>query len=42
MINAQVAAQTLGFAWLAVGVVVLGVLVATGRTPVLSTEDRSS
>jgi amino acid transporter len=42
VINAQVAAQTLGFAWLAVGVVLLGVLVATGRTPVLSTEDRSS
>jgi amino acid transporter len=42
VINAQVAAQTLGFAWLAVGVVVLGVLVATGRTPVLSTEDRPS
>ncbi len=31
VINAQVAAQTLGFVWLAIGVVVLAVLVATGR-----------
>ena len=36
VINAKVAAQTLGFIWLAVGVVLLIVLRATGRTPDLS------
>jgi amino acid transporter len=33
VINAQVAAQTLGFVWLVLGIVVLGVLLATGRRP---------
>ncbi|MHA6621229.1 APC family permease [Pseudonocardia sp. DLS-67] len=33
VVNAQVAAQTLGFAWLLVGLVLLGVVVATGRRP---------
>ncbi len=36
VINAQVAAQTLGFVWLAIGVVLLVVLIATGRRPDLS------
>ncbi|HLN77772.1 MAG TPA: APC family permease [Nocardioidaceae bacterium] len=36
VINAQVAAQTLGFVWLAIGVVLLVVLIATGRRPELS------
>lgn len=36
VINAKVAAQTLGFIWLAIGVVVLVVLLATGRRPDLS------
>jgi len=42
MINAQVAAQTLGFAWLAVGAAVLAVLLITGRRPAIATDDRSS
>jgi amino acid transporter len=33
VVNAQVAAQTLGFAWLIAGAVVLAVLLATGRRP---------
>ena len=37
--NAQVAAQELGFVWLAVGVGVLVFLVATGRKPELTSED---
>ena len=36
MINANVAAQTLGFVWLGIGVVVLIVLYATGRRPRLT------
>jgi amino acid transporter len=36
VVNAQVAAQTLGFAWLVVGLVLLGVLLATGRRPDLA------
>lgn len=36
VINAQVAAQTLGFAWLVVGVVVLAVLLFTGRRPAMA------
>jgi amino acid transporter len=36
VINAKVAAQTLGFIWLAIGVVLLVVLLATGRKPDLS------
>src|SRR3954454_6665718 len=39
VINAQVAAQTLGFIWLAIGLLVLGVLLATGRKPELSAEE---
>jgi amino acid transporter len=39
VINAQVAAQTLGFIWLAVGVVLLLVLKATGREAELSAEE---
>ena len=39
VINAQVAAQTLGFTWLAIGVVLLLVLVATGRKPELKAEE---
>jgi amino acid transporter len=37
VVNAQVAAQRLGFVWLALGVVVLMVLVLTGRRPTLVT-----
>jgi hypothetical protein len=37
VINANVAAQRLGFAWLAVGVVVLMLLMLTGRSPRLAT-----
>jgi amino acid transporter len=40
VVNAQVAAQTLGFVWLLVGVVVLVVLLVTGRRPELA-EDRA-
>lgn len=36
VVNAKVAAQTLGFVWLAIGVVVLLRLVLTGRKPVLA------
>ena len=36
VINAQVAAQTLGFVWLLIGVVLLVVLLATGRKPEMS------
>lgn len=36
VINAQVAAQTLGFVWLGIGVAVLIGLMATGRRPELS------
>ncbi len=39
VVNAQVAAQTLGFVWLAVGVAVLVFLVATGRKPELRSEE---
>jgi amino acid transporter len=39
VVNAQVAAQTLGFIWLAVGVVLLVVLLATGRKPELKAEE---
>ncbi|WP_431898261.1 APC family permease [Nonomuraea sp. bgisy101] len=38
VINASVAAQTLGFAWLAVGLVVLIVTYAIGRKPTLPSE----
>ncbi|XVV15609.1 hypothetical protein ACQP2X_15060 [Actinoplanes sp. CA-131856] len=36
MINADVAAQTLGFAWLGIGVIVLIVFYLTGRRPTLA------
>lgn len=36
VINAKVAAQVLGFAWLGVGVIVLIVFYLTGRRPALS------
>jgi hypothetical protein len=39
IINAQVAAQRLGFVWLAVGVAILVFLLATGRKPELRAED---
>ena len=39
VINANVAAQTLGFVWFGIGAVLLVVLVATGRKPELRTED---
>ena len=38
VVNADVAAQRLGFAWLGIGVVVLVVLLATGRRPAMATE----
>ena len=37
--NAQVAAQELGFVWLAIGVALLVFLVATGRKPELKAEE---
>jgi amino acid transporter len=40
IVNAQLAAQTLGFAWLVVGIVVLAVLMITGRKPTMVVEDR--
>lgn len=39
VINAKVAAQTLGFVWLTIGVVLLVVLLSTGRKPDLSAVD---
>jgi amino acid transporter len=39
VVNADVAAQKLGFVWLAIGVVLLVFLVATGRRPNLSMQD---
>jgi amino acid transporter len=36
VVNAQVAAQTLGFAWLVLGIVVLVVLLVTGRRPTMT------
>ncbi|WNV77149.1 APC family permease [Geodermatophilus sp. DSM 44513] len=40
VVNAQVTAQTLGFAWLGTGLLVLAFLVATGRRPELRTRER--
>jgi amino acid transporter len=39
IVNAQLAAQTLGFAWLVVGIVVLAVLMIAGRKPTMAVED---
>ncbi|SOE03038.1 APC family permease [Blastococcus haudaquaticus] len=39
VVNADVAAQTLGFTWLGIGVVLLVVLLATGRKPELRAEE---
>jgi amino acid transporter len=39
VVNAQVAAQTLGFVWLGIGVVLLVFLLATGRRPELRAEE---
>jgi hypothetical protein len=39
VVHAQVAAQTLGFVWLVVGLVVLGVLLVRGRRPDLAVAD---
>jgi amino acid transporter len=39
VVNAQVAAQTLGFIWFGIGVVLLVVLMVTGREPELSAEE---
>ena len=41
VINAKVAAQTLGFIWLGIGVVLLVFLLATGRKPDLSAIDHA-
>ena len=41
VINAKVTAQTLGFLWLGIGVVLLVVLLATGRKPDLSAIDHT-
>ena len=41
VVNAQVAAQTLGFVWLGIGVVILIGLIATGRRPQLSVIDHA-
>lgn len=38
VVNAQVAAQTLGFVWLVIGIVAMVVLLVTGRRPELATE----
>ena len=39
LVNAQLAAQTAGLVWLVVGLVLMGVLVATGRKPEIRTEE---
>jgi len=39
VVNANVAAQTLGFVWLGIGVAILIGLIATGRRPDLSVID---
>lgn len=38
--NAQVAAQELGFVWLVIGLVLMGVLIATGRKPEIRAEEK--
>jgi amino acid transporter len=42
VINADVAAQTLGFVWLGIGVVLLVILVATGRRPSLTFDENEA
>lgn len=42
VVNADVAAQRLGFVWLAIGVVLLAVLLATGRRPDLNLDDTAT
>jgi hypothetical protein len=39
VVNAQVTAQRLGFIWLVIGLVLMGVLLATGRKPELKAEE---
>jgi len=39
VVNANVAAQTLGFVWLAIGAVLLAFLLVTGRKPELALTD---
>src|SRR5215212_497135 len=39
LINAQLAAQKLGLAWFVAGLVLMGILLATGREPELSAEE---
>jgi cell division protein FtsW (lipid II flippase) len=39
VVNANVAAQTLGFVWLGIGVVLLVFLLVTGRRPSLNLDD---
>jgi peptidoglycan/LPS O-acetylase OafA/YrhL len=39
VINAQVAAQTLGFVWFGIGLVLLVFLLATGRKPEFRAEE---
>ena len=40
IINAQLAAQTVGIVWLVVGLVLMGVLIATGRKPEIRAEEK--
>ena len=42
VVNANVAAQTLGFVWLGIGVVLLAFLLITGRRPSLNLDDTAS
>ena len=42
VVNANVAAQTLGFVWLGIGVVLLVFLLATGRRPNLNLDDTAT
>ena len=42
VVNANVAAQTLGFVWLGIGVVLLVFLLVTGRRPSLDLDDTAA